>query len=152
MFTTIVVGVDGSGTAQEALRQATQMAKEFGAELHVVSAYTPLAATAVMASEAMAYGMAPDPKWEAEVRAEVDTMLEETATEISNQGVTVHTHSVAGDAADAILDVAERVTADLIVIGSKGMSTAKRFLLGNVPNRVSHHARCSVMIVHTSPK
>ena len=55
-----------------------------------------------------------------------------------------------GDAADAILDVAEEQAADLIVVGNKGMTGAKRFLLGSVPNKVSHHAPCSVLIVRTT--
>ena len=55
-----------------------------------------------------------------------------------------------GDPADAILDVAEEQGADLIVVGNKGMTGAKRFLLGSVPNKVSHHAPCSVLIVRTT--
>jgi nucleotide-binding universal stress UspA family protein len=38
----------------------------------------------------------------------------------------------------------------MIVVGSKGMHGGRRFLLGNVPNKVSHHAPCSVMIVRTT--
>ena len=52
--------------------------------------------------------------------------------------------------ADAILDVAEEREADLIVVGNKGMTGAKRFLLGSVPNKVSHHAPCSVLIIRTT--
>ena len=59
-------------------------------------------------------------------------------------------HAREGDPADAILDVAEELGADLIVVGNKGMSGAKRFLLGSVPNKVSHHAPCSVLIVRTT--
>ena len=55
-----------------------------------------------------------------------------------------------GDPADAILDVAEEQNADLIVVGNKGMTGAKRFLLGSVPNKISHHAPCSVMIIRTT--
>jgi nucleotide-binding universal stress UspA family protein len=55
-----------------------------------------------------------------------------------------------GDAADAILDVAEEQRCDLIVVGNRGMTGAKRFLLGSVPNKVSHHAPCSVLIVRTT--
>jgi nucleotide-binding universal stress UspA family protein len=54
-----------------------------------------------------------------------------------------------GDPADAIIDAAEEEGADLIVVGNRGMQGAKRFLLGSVPNRVAHHAPCSVLIVHT---
>jgi nucleotide-binding universal stress UspA family protein len=62
----------------------------------------------------------------------------------------VETFARQGDAADAILDVAEEQQADLVVIGNKGMTGAKRFLLGSVPNKVSHHAPCSVLIVRTT--
>ena len=65
-------------------------------------------------------------------------------------GVEVETHAREGDPADAILDVAEEKDADLIVVGNKGMTGAKRFLLGSVPNKVSHHAPCSVMIIRTT--
>ena len=69
------------------------------------------------------------------------------ATPASTQ---VETFARQGDAADAILDVAEEQRADLIVVGNKGMTGAKRFLLGSVPNKVSHHAPCSVLIVRTT--
>ncbi|MFA5891293.1 MAG: universal stress protein [Actinomycetota bacterium] len=62
----------------------------------------------------------------------------------------VRTLTVSGDPADKILEVAESDRSDLIVIGNKGMSGAKRFLLGSVPNKVSHHAPCNVLIVKTT--
>ena len=62
----------------------------------------------------------------------------------------VDTVARVGDAADAIIDVAEEQRSDLIVVGHKGMTGATRFLLGSVPNKVSHHAPCSVMIVRTT--
>ena len=65
-------------------------------------------------------------------------------------GVEVETFPRRGDPADAILDVAEESGADLIIVGNKGMTGAKRFLLGSVPNKVSHHAPCSVMIIRTT--
>ena len=65
-------------------------------------------------------------------------------------GAPAVTRVVAGDPADKILEVAESDGVDLIVIGNKGMTGAKRFLLGSVPNQVSHHARCHVLIVKTT--
>lgn len=62
----------------------------------------------------------------------------------------VRPHPMEGDPADAILDVAEDSKADLIVVGNKGMTGAKRYLLGSVPNKVSHHAPCSVFIARTT--
>ena len=68
----------------------------------------------------------------------------------SKEGIEVQTHPVEGDPAEAILNVAEKTDADLIVVGNKGMTGARRFLLGSVPNNVSHHAPCSVIIVRTT--
>ena len=62
----------------------------------------------------------------------------------------VTTHAREGDPADAILDVAEEMKADVIVVGNKGMTGARRFLLGSVPNKISHHAPCGVYIVRTT--
>jgi nucleotide-binding universal stress UspA family protein len=83
-------------------------------------------------------------------REDVDATLKEAAEQIKQAGVDVETNARQGDPADAILDVAEEQNADLIVVGNKGMSGAKRFLLGSVPNKVSHHAPCSVMIIRTT--
>ena len=65
-------------------------------------------------------------------------------------GVKVKTVMREGEPADAIVDVAEEEKVGLIIVGNRGMTGAKRFLLGSVPNNVSHHAPCSVLIVHTT--
>jgi nucleotide-binding universal stress UspA family protein len=57
-----------------------------------------------------------------------------------------------GDPANALIDVAEAVGADLIVVGNRGMEGKKRFVLGSVPNKVSHHCPCSLLIVDTRPQ
>jgi nucleotide-binding universal stress UspA family protein len=66
------------------------------------------------------------------------------------KGVEAESHARLGDPADALLEVAEEEGADLIVVGNRGMTGAKRFLLGSVPNKISHHAPCSVLIVRTT--
>lgn len=149
MYKTIVAGADGSETAQEAVRQAAALAQLCGAKLHIVSAYRPVTPASTLAAEAMAYGML-DPKWEKELVQEIQGMLEQTKMSLSEQGIEIETHAIGDDPADALLDLAETVRADLIIVGSKGMSGAKRFLLGSVPNKVAHHAKCNVMIVHTA--
>ena len=83
-------------------------------------------------------------------REDVDTTLEEAADNARGAGVDVMVFARQGDPADAILDVAEETGADLIVVGNKGMTGAKRFLLGSVPNKISHHAPCSVLIIRTT--
>ena len=83
-------------------------------------------------------------------REDVDATLKQACETIEEAGVEVTPYAREGDPADAILDVAEERDADLIVVGNKGMTGAKRFLLGSVPNKVSHHAPCSVMIIRTT--
>jgi nucleotide-binding universal stress UspA family protein len=87
--------------------------------------------------------------WMVNAREDVEATLSSAAEVAEAAGVPATTYPRQGDPADAILDVAEERRADLIVVGNKGMTGAKRFLLGSVPNRVSHHAPCSVLIIRT---
>ena len=93
--------------------------------------------------------MPEDLHWMINPREDVLATLEAAAAEIRAAGVAVEVFARQGDPADAILDVAEERGSDLIVVGNKGMTGAKRFLLGSVPNKVSHHAPCSVLIIRT---
>ena len=147
MFGSIVIGTDGSETAGEAVRQATDLAKSLGAHVHVVSAYEPVGAARLREERQQ---VPDDVEWMVNPREDVDAILREAADAIREQGIEVETHAREGEAADAILDIAEEQGADLIVVGNKGMTGAKRFLLGSVPNKVSHHAPCSVMIIRTT--
>ena len=91
-----------------------------------------------------------DVEWTIGPREDVDATLAAAAELAQAAGVTAAVHARQGDPADAILDVAEETGADLVVIGNKGMTGAKRFLLGSVPNKISHHAPCGVLIIRTS--
>lgn len=147
MFTRIVVGTDGSDTAAEAVRQAVDLAKLAGAQLSIVSAYEPVAKRKV---ESEKLDAPVDVQYEIGPREDVNLVLDSAAAAARKEGIEVQTHPVEGDPADAILNVAEETKADLIVVGNKGMTGARRFLLGSVPNNVSHHAPCSVIIVRTT--
>ena len=147
MFSRIVVGTDGSETASEAVRQATELAKATGASLDIVSAYEPVPRDRLREEGQevpgdIAYAVGP--------REDVNQILEGACREAKQGGVEIQSHPREGEPADALLDVAEEVKADLIVVGNKGMTGAKRFLLGSVPNKVSHHAPCGVWIVRTT--
>jgi len=91
-----------------------------------------------------------DLQWAINPREDVDVTLEAAAAIGREAGLEVGVYPRQGDPADAILDIAEELDADLIVVGNKGMTGAKRFLLGSVPNKVSHHAPCSVLIIRTT--
>ena len=147
MFGTIVVGTDGSETASEAVRQAVALARSVGAKLEVVSAYEPPSARQLREEVAQ---VPTDLQWQIEPRADVDGILADAGKVAAEAGVEVDIHARQGDPADAILDVAEETKADLIIVGNKGMTGARRFLLGSVPNKVSHHAPCSVLIIRTT--
>jgi nucleotide-binding universal stress UspA family protein len=148
MFGRILVGTDGSETAREAVRQASDIAKLTGARLDVVSAFEPIPQQQLREETGVAPG---DVQYEIGPREDVNLTLDNAAGEAKQNGVEeVQTHAREGDPADAIIDVAEEIKADLIVVGNKGMTGARRFLLGSVPNKVSHHAPCSVIIVRTS--
>jgi nucleotide-binding universal stress UspA family protein len=144
MYGAIVVGTDGSETAIEAVRRAAELARAVDATVHLVSAYEP--------SALKLEGARDDPELAHQSigpAASVEALLEQAAGVVHALGVTVERYARRGDPAEAILDVADEQKADLIVVGNKGMRGTKRFLLGSVPNKISHHARCSVMIVHT---
>lgn len=147
MFTSIVVGTDGSDTATQAVRQAVDLAGAVGAKLQLVSAYAPVSEQRLREERRQA---PEDLQWAINPREDVDTTLEAAAAVARDAGVDVDVYPRQGDPADAILDVAEERGADLIIVGNKGMTGAKRFLLGSVPNKVSHHAPCSVLIIRTT--
>jgi nucleotide-binding universal stress UspA family protein len=147
MFERIVVGTDGSDTAKVAVQQAADLARKVGARLDLVSAYEPVPPSRLREERQevpadIAHTVSPS--------EDVEALLTETAALVKKDGVDAETFARQGDPADAILDVAEEQNADLIIVGNKGMTGAKRFLLGSVPNKVSHHAPCSVLIVRTT--
>ncbi len=143
MYKTIVVGTDGSATADRAVEVAANLARQWGAALHLVTAYR--------SSEPGMGAAAGAPMVDAgqqEVRRDAADSIGERAKASWGNGIETKPHAVAGHAADAILDVANEVGADVIVVGSKGMRGARR-VLGSVPNSVAHGANCSVLVVKT---
>ncbi len=148
MFGSIVVGTDGSATAAIAVRHAVELARQLGARLQIVSAYEPVSDERLRSEQ---IEVPKDLQWMVNPREDVLQLLDSARQEAEDAGVgQVETFARQGDAADAILDVAEEQRSDLIVVGNRGMTGAKRFLLGSVPNKVSHHAPCSVLIVRTT--
>jgi nucleotide-binding universal stress UspA family protein len=147
MFRAIVVGTDGSVTATEAVRRARALAEAFGADLHVVNAYRPPALVLATTADP---GVMPSAviEWEAAARDDACQLLDRVADELVGVGASVTTHAVAAHPANAILSVAEAVGADLIVVGNRGMQGRRR-VLGSVPNHISHHAPCDVLVVDT---
>jgi nucleotide-binding universal stress UspA family protein len=143
MSEAIVVGTDGSDTAGRAVDEAIRLAGALGGEVHIVTAYKPLRGAKVQGSP-----VRPEDAIVPLSDSVADGILDQAAAKASKGGVGAHKHAVASEPADALLKVAGDVGATLIVVGSRGMQGARR-ALGSVPNHVSHHARCNVLIVAT---
>ena len=141
MYQSIVVGTDGSDGAGTAVEHAADLARLTGSTLHVVQGCGSPVLAAPM------YGEVPAIDHHQVVQACTDE-LEPLVSRLRATGIDVEVHVIAASGQAALCDVAESVHADLIVVGNRGMTGARR-LLGSVPNSVAHRAPCSVLIVHT---
>ena len=144
MYTTIVVGTDGSASAEKAVSHAASLAALSGAHLHIamVAPRIPVLVAPDMVVASNEWGEASEQS--------TRTALESAAAIATELGAHATTHALGGDPADALLSLCEQEHADLLVIGNRGMQGARRFLLGSVSSRCAHHADCSVLIVQTS--
>jgi nucleotide-binding universal stress UspA family protein len=151
MFSTIVVGTDGSETARAALSLAMELAGPGATTVHVVHAVRDSPASMPVAQAGPSVVVMGDSVKSQAVGAVADPVLAQVVAEATAQapGVNIEAHAAGGDPADAVVHVAELVGADLIVVGSKGMQGARR-LIGSVPNSVAHGAPCHVLIAKTS--
>ena len=147
MYKQIVVGTDGSETATLAVRRAAGLARQSGAKLRIVTAIHPMS---VAQMERELQKVPEEHRFQVNLDQEAEDIAQAAAAEVRDQGVEIETHPLEGDPADAIIRVAEEYDCDLIVVGNRGMTGARRFVLGSVPNKISHHAPCDVLVVRTS--
>ncbi|HEX4902078.1 MAG TPA: universal stress protein [Acidimicrobiales bacterium] len=142
-YRTIIVGTDGSASAERALEQSVDLAAADHARLVVVTAYERSGARRDERTPEDLRWMLTDPN-EAERHARRGREL------ASERGLTdVVVQALEGDPAHELLEAAETFGADLIVVGSVGLTGSARFLLGSVASTVLHHAPCDVLVVHT---
>ncbi len=142
-YQVIVVGTDGSERAGVAVSEALNLAKVSGAKVHAVNAVHPAVEAGYVESKAGQLTID-------SARQVMEQVRSQLQAEADRLGVTMEIHNPGnGDAADALLQTAETLGADLIVVGNRGMSGVTRFVMGSVPNKISHNATCSVLIVNT---
>ena len=145
MFSTIVVGTDGSKDAERALQAGAELAGMHpGAEVHVVSAFHPLGPAEL---RDMAEQLPQEFRPLVHGLVTVEAPIAEAKRIMSRAGVSARYHEVDGDPTDALLECVENVDADLLIVGSRGEGAAKRLLHGSVSTKVLHHAPCSVLVV-----
>jgi nucleotide-binding universal stress UspA family protein len=152
MFKNVLVGADDSATALRAVGAAVEVAGKFGAKLHVVTAYRPETVLATHLLAVAPYGpMFPDLGDAAEDHSgdTAKALLARLGRLAKRANVDAEFHAVTGPPAEAIVQAASQLGADLIIVGNKGMRGAKR-VLGSIPNSIAHHAQCSVLIVDTT--
>jgi nucleotide-binding universal stress UspA family protein len=141
MISTVAVGTDGTPTASEAVKTATELARRFDAKLVLLSAFSDTG------GRPGGSGSSAEIQWASSPAARVQEILARAADEIGRQGIECSTLVDEGDPAEVLVRLAEDCGADLLVIGNKGM---ERRVLGSVPNTVTHRAPCAVMVVKTT--
>lgn len=149
MFSTIVVGTDGSQTARRAVAVAADLARRFDAHLHVVYGYRNPAAGPIGPAGPAAEPPSMRGPGTARWQEASEAVLEEALADPALEGVRAEGHPVAGAVAEAIVAVAERTGADLIVVGNRGMQGAERGR-ESVADSVAHRAPCHVLIAKTT--
>jgi nucleotide-binding universal stress UspA family protein len=141
MFSTVAVGTDGSETASEAVKAAVELARRYGAELVLVSAFHD------EAHGPLARQTSGERQWTFSPKARLEEALARTESQVKREGIGCRTLAETGDPAEVLVRLAEECDADVLVIGNKGMH---RRVLGSVPNTVTHKAPCAVLVVKTT--
>jgi nucleotide-binding universal stress UspA family protein len=134
----IVLGYDDTDASQRALARAAQLAEALHAKLTVISV-APLLAGA---------GRSTGPTDSADSPARHAAELHQARAYLEGRGITADYEEPVGDPADAIIDLAGRAHADLIVVGTREPSTLARLFGQSVSETITHKARCDVLVVH----
>ena len=140
MISIVAVGTDGSETADEAVREAAEIARRFGAKLVLLSAFERSKGSSAAPQNV-------ELQWTSNSSARVRSILEHIEENLGKDGIDCEIRADEGDAGEVLVRLAEECGADLLVIGNKGI---KRRMLGSVPNTVTHNASCSVLVVKTT--
>jgi nucleotide-binding universal stress UspA family protein len=141
----ILAAVDFSEHVEAVLHAAVDFAMKFGAELHLVHACD------VRIPMLAPYGASIPPALIEEARDVAASKLDALTRRAAARGVAVSSHVTGAPAASAIVELAEELGVDLIVIGTRGHTGLKHVLLGSVAERTLRHAPCWVLAVKESP-
>jgi nucleotide-binding universal stress UspA family protein len=150
MYKRIVVGTDGSAGANAAVDAAIELARLTGATLHIVHAHSVTSAFQLATAPEVAIPMDAVAASNEAIQIQAKLVCDQAVARAKEQGVSAEGHTIGGDAAESLLRVAEDTECDLLVVGNRGMTGVRRFMLGSVPNKLSHHSPASLLIVDTS--
>jgi nucleotide-binding universal stress UspA family protein len=142
-YSCIVVGTDGSETAAVAVDHAGALANAAQCRLVIVTAFHD---DATEPDDSVPVEV----RWQVNDRNDADRLARKAREAVASTGVSdTVVQALRGDPTAMLLETAETFSADLIVVGSVGLASASRFVLGSVASSVSHHAPCDVLVVHT---
>jgi nucleotide-binding universal stress UspA family protein len=146
-YTTILCGTDGSESSFRAVDRAAAIARDAGATLLLACAYRPMSAREVQdAADALG-----GESYKVSGSTPAEDVLRDAADRARDVGAkNVETLAVEGDAVDELISLAKKKSADLVVVGNRGLNSLAGRLLGSVPANISHRATCDVLIVHTT--
>jgi nucleotide-binding universal stress UspA family protein len=144
-YRTVVVGTDGSDSSLRAVDRAAAIAAQSGAKMFIATAYFP------QHDDSRAADVLKDEGYKTTGAAPIYAILKEAHERANAAGANdVEERSIVGAPVDALVELAEQVDADLLVVGNVGLSTITGRLLGSVPANVSRKAKTDVLIVHTT--
>ena len=144
-YQTVLVGTDGSDSSLRAVDRAAQIAAGAEAKLIVATAYFP------QSEDARAADVLKDEGYKMSGNAPIYAILREAKDRAHAAGAKdVEEKAIVGAPVDALVDLAEEIKADLLVVGNVGLSTIAGRLLGSVPANVARRSKSDVLIVHTS--
>jgi nucleotide-binding universal stress UspA family protein len=147
-YGSVVVGTDGSATAARAVTEAATLSAADGARLVIVTAYTPGEGSA---QDVEVDAVPVDLRFTLTDRVQAE-QLASHGREIAKSArvAKVVVQAIAGEPAEVLLAAAKDFDADLIVVGSRGLSSHAHLILGSVASSVAHHAPCDVLVAHTT--
>jgi len=159
----VLVGTDGSPTAMRAVDMASELANRLGAKTTIVCVYQPPSEQELEQFKAdpndpvAQWNVGKDVrevpsefKWRIAGTAQAEDILERASERAQEAGIAAEVRALQGNPAEELIGLAGAEDFDMIAVGSVGMSGAKRFMLGNVPHRISHHAPTDVLILRTT--
>jgi nucleotide-binding universal stress UspA family protein len=143
----IICPVDFSNCAQQALNYASELAKQFDAELSIVHAYEDPAA--YVTPMPMSGYVGPGAELLLELRKQLEVRLAQTKADVETRGVRVRSELLEGTPYRVVLDWAKEYGSDMIVIGTHGHTGLTHALLGSVTERIVRMAHCPVLTIRT---
>jgi len=142
----LLVPLDGSPGSKRALATATQLAREYGAKIDLVTVVRGMPGYVAKPLPGVSLGHLISPTWQA-IRQSAEDMLQKTVTQLRRGGLEAAAHAVIGEAAQGIVTTADNTGADLIVMSTHALRGPARGLLGSVAAAVVREASCPVLLV-----